>query len=129
MNKWGKVASQSCIYCSSDIHDGKHLLFECPSLDNIWKNISETLNILIMWKTIVIGENSQPGINFCVSMIDYVIYKKYLVDKGKDCTNGICPINKYVQRELAFRLEALDTCDICSIDIKINLRRICENLK
>ena len=126
--KWGKIQYQSCIYCDHGTHDGRHLLFECPSLHNLWNIISETLNVQINWKAIVIGVESLPGVNFCISLINYIIYKKYLVDKDKVNENEICHIRKYVKKELEFRLESLRMCAICNLDITIKLRCICDNL-
>ena len=34
--KWKKIQLRYCIYCKSDTQDAKYLLYECPTIQNVY---------------------------------------------------------------------------------------------
>ncbi len=37
--RWKKANDSRCIYCSCEIHDTKHMLWECTNLNQLWEKI------------------------------------------------------------------------------------------
>ena len=81
--KWKKSECMSCIYCQKDLHNEFHLFYECPYLENIWGILTDILGIDITWETIVLGSGEIGENNKVISLLSYVIYKKYLLDREK----------------------------------------------
>ena len=103
--KWKKMDDDLCIYCHTASHDSKHLLWECNHLQNIWFIIGNILRFNINWKQIVFGVNDRAPENCCISIISYIIYKKFLVDKDKMLNQQPSALNLYVKRELQYKHE------------------------
>ena len=115
-----KSNSPSCIYCTHAIHDLKHMLWECKSLNDIWKLIQGIINVTIYWKTVPLGINNEPNMNSIISLICYIIYKKYLSDRDCD-PNNIIPINRFIYNELGYRLNVYhNVCDVQCVTLLQN---------
>ena len=116
--KWQKSPSPSCIYCNHHTHNSKHLLWECLPATHLWQNISGILNVNISWQDIIIGSDRDQILNRVISLISYVIYKKFLSDKEKvNVVND--NLNFFVKQELIKQNEIYNICpskqNICPI--------------
>mgnify|MGYP001554014539 CR=1 FL=1 len=104
LHRWKKIDTENCIYCNHESMNSRHLLFECPILENTWLIVSNVINCQIDWKTIVMGLNDMPAANSCISIICYIIYKKYLIDKDSN-SDVRTPTQFYVKKELTYKLQ------------------------
>ena len=103
--KWKKAHDTCCIYCHRLYHDAKHLLYDCIHLSNIWENVSTIINDNITWNTIVLGNDDKQHVNLTVSLICFIIYKKFLIDRNNVIVN-FTPLIPFVKKEIAYRLKA-----------------------
>ena len=108
--KWKISQDETCIYCAYHQQNAKHMLFECRSIGNVWHTISNVLNINIEWKTIVVGIEHSI-FNKIISLVSYMIYKKYLIDKDKSIQSTL---TQFLCRDIKFRTQEypLTICDI-----------------
>ena len=90
MHTWKKTQNVSCIYCNNELNDSKHLLLDCISLGNTWQ-------------LILLGLEDHQSINVIVSLVCFLIHKKYLVDKKND-NKTIMPIEP-LKGELRYRIK------------------------
>ena len=79
--RWKKIDLQICIYCNSEVHDCKHLLFECKHIKTIWDIFKAVTKHDISWKDIILGIDGDTCMNCVISLISYIIYKKYIKDR------------------------------------------------
>ena len=120
--RWKKIQTPKCIYCDNDIHNAKHLLVECPHNEIIWEVVSNTFGLEISWKTVVTGVNIEQDFNHVISLICYLIYKKFLCDRGNG-NNVHIPIGDFVKREILFRM-AIYSKKVCSDSVRTLLNNI-----
>ncbi|MCP3887294.1 MAG: hypothetical protein GY702_00255, partial [Desulfobulbaceae bacterium] len=106
--KWKKIDNASCIYCKIHIHDLKHMLWDCSCLNDIWKVISDALNCVINFKMIILGGKRLIHENRSISLVCYLIFKKYLLDKERE-NNNFTPLFIYIKYELTFRLKIYES--------------------
>ncbi len=100
--KWKKVSDPGCIYCKQTPHDLFHLLYNCPYVKILWNRIEVVLHLNILWKTVALGINLDPDQNILISTINYIIYKKWILDSNpSEKTN--CSIVHFVRKELIYR--------------------------
>ena len=52
----------------------------CISLGNIWDILIHVLQVNLTWQLILLGLEDHQHINITVSLVCFLIYKKYLVD-------------------------------------------------
>jgi hypothetical protein len=79
LSKWKSDIPPNCVICNVK-EDVKHMLYECPKICDIWKNIGQMLCISIQWKHIVLGYFQQQNettkrLNCLFSLIAYSIFK------------------------------------------------------
>ena len=86
VSKWKVGFEMHCRYCTAEIENTKHLIYECCNVKNIWLIIGNILGFTIQWKHVVVGfflENNEK-IHLFNNMISFVacrIYKyKCIVD-------------------------------------------------
>ena len=76
---WKISDSCNCIYCLPHVteHTDKHLLWDCPHIQEVWVNFSHVFDTDINWSVIVKGVKGNHYINQLLSLLMYVIYKKF----------------------------------------------------
>ena len=62
------------------------MLLECEHIRHFWIKVSLILGVNITWKSIIVGIDECKDKNAVISLISYIMYKKFQVDKDK--TNG-----------------------------------------
>ena len=107
--RWGKSQTPQCIYCAQDMHTSKHLLWDCMHISRLWKKVGDALNYAMTWQKIVIGVHGNKVLNSIVSLVAYIIYKKFQGDK--ECAGhnyqGSC---QFLHNELEYRLNVYNHC-------------------
>ena len=78
------------------------------------------------WKTILLGIDNEYTINCIISLICYIIYKKYIREKDQDI-HCHTDIYTYVRNEIHYRLSTYSE-NICNIQCRILLHDIIEYL-
>ena len=96
--KWKKIDDSLCFYCDNSTHNLKHLLWECKTIDSVWEIIGLVLSIDITWECIILGINHQSIYNSVISLICYVIYKKYITDGNNVSNRNISLQNLHLKR-------------------------------
>ena len=124
--KWKKAPDESCIYCKSKCHDVKHLLFLCPHLLNIWDIACDIINENITWQMIVLGKDDHQHVNIFISLLCYIIYKKFLIDRN-DYHKISVPIFTFVKKEVAYRLKTYRELEY-TLTVRINLENLLQML-
>ena len=80
LNKWNDKVSSKCEVCG-DIETTEHMIYKCPRIQKMWKEISDVINVNVQWKNVVCGF---PGcemstkinvLNHIVSIICYTVFK------------------------------------------------------
>ena len=125
LQRWKKLQQQSCIYCQCDIHDAKHLLYECPFIGNIWHTLGNIVSFVISWETIAIGARDIGQNNRVVSLLSYVIYKKYLIDREKGVSN--VTLSHFIKKDITYRLDDY-SLNVCPLQCRVTLRNLIECL-
>ena len=98
--RWGKAESPYCIYCKDVDHNSIHLLIRCPHIENIWNVLSCLEKRNLTSQGILLGIANEVVLNNILSEINFIIYKKYLIDKDKP--NDMIPITQFVKFELVY---------------------------
>lgn len=111
--KWKKSDNPTCIYCN-ELQDSLHLLYYCEHLDNLWILISNIISFQIEAHHIICCNEISDTKNKIISLISYIIYKKYLIDKEN---NLVLPINDYVKSELIYKNSLYIKCEYNNHDI------------
>ncbi len=124
--KWKKIDDAICVYCEQDIHDLKHMLWDCASLHDTWKVISEVTDYVLDFKMIILGVNKLPHVNRIISLLCYLIFKKYLIDKDRN-NHNFTPVNIYIKYELIFRLKIYETLSLPWKQVEL-IQTIIQNL-
>ncbi len=110
--KWNKQITNKCVFCDQ-IQDTKHLLFECPRVENAWSLIGSILNLSIKYKHIVIGDiPNNPYIksrNLVLNYISYSLYKMWILSENKKLDFKQCNILEFIKEDL-FRRTLYNNC-------------------
>ncbi len=53
--RWKKVENANCIYCNTEVHDYKHMLWECSTVPVLWQKVANVLGVNLTWQNIVLG--------------------------------------------------------------------------
>ena len=102
LHKWKKKVDSHCIYCDNQHHDTRHLFYECPLLDGIWTIVGNILQCDITWYQIVIGINKYEETNLIISLICFIILKKFLLDNNKN-DKSYFDFKTFLKNELSYR--------------------------
>ena len=98
--RWKLRKIKDCIYCKHEYHDYKHLFWICPKICKFWTLIKLKTNLDIDFKSIICGFG-KPELDNAISVIIFIIYKKYLIDN--DNKNDNLPgqnFQEFIIREL-----------------------------
>ena len=87
--------------------------------------IQNVLDVNINFKVIVTGYHDKPDVNCIVSLICYLIYKKYLGDRNNDVINNM---STFLSRELIKRLQTYENLCIVNLNCLIIIQNICTTL-
>ena len=124
--KWKKIDSTKCIYCKEADHNSLHMLWDCMYLHDLWKRVGFALNIPISLRTICLGDDTNSMTAKIISLVCYIIFKKYLRDKD-NANKMMIAIITFVKNELKVRLELYLKISIPE-EAKVKLQRIIEIL-
>ena len=103
--KWKKINSDKCKVCGK-IEDTKHMLYECPRVNEIWNCISQVLNVNITWKQIICGfpgyeDNVRINmINCIITVVAYAIFKQNSISNFEQLDYSKCRLDLKVKGEL-----------------------------
>ena len=121
--KWKKSEIKSCIYCQCDEHTAQHLLSSCQHVHLLWDKLTRYFDIVITWEIIVTGKALTLPKNIIVTMICYVIYKKFIVDRNnqvkEELVNYTLKQLKYIGANYSYisskRSLAMDVNDVIEV--------------
>ena len=89
--------------------------------------IGNALCLEIDFKSLIIGVNLNKVINRIISVVCYLIFKKYLQDKEKEY-QSYRPMVSFIRNELVYRLEIYKLTSITEED-KIELMKVIASLE
>ena len=55
VSKWKVGFDMNCSYCTTEIENTKHLIYECCNVKNIWLIVGNILGFTIQWKHVNVG--------------------------------------------------------------------------
>jgi len=125
--RWRKVEDSNCIYCNAKVHDIKHMLWDCYNINLLWQTIANIFNLQVEWKHIILGLENDMIFNSIISLICYIIYKKYLVDKDNYGHNKNVSISDFTIKNIRSRY-GFYSAVVCSAHCKVILDKICDAL-
>ena len=93
--------TSNCIYCNNQVHNMKHLLWDCKPVNDFWQFLISKTNINITYHNLILGFGKTSYDN-ALSLIMYIIYKKYVKDinDSKNITN----ITIFIYHEMQYKL-------------------------
>ena len=91
----------SCIYCKFHTQDTKHLLWECNTVKTLWQKVSQIINLDVNWQHIVLGVNGNRQANLVISVVSFLIYKKF--QQEKLLLNGFQDTSNYMIPEIQYK--------------------------
>ena len=112
---WGKSDTDICDACN-EVQDIPHLLFNCRYAKHVWDIVQHAFDFTIEIKHVLVGHGNTVY-DFCISLMAYIIYKEWVIQKHKDKTRlHINP--SYFISELKFRI------DIYALTHRIDIKTI-----
>ncbi len=103
LSKWKKDITNECQYCGIE-HTVKHLLFECPRVQNFWKLIGSILNVDIKYKHIVIGNivtnDFIASRNLLFSYLSYGVYKFWILAENGKVRFHVDSLRAFIRKEI-----------------------------
>ncbi len=106
VSKWNNNIDNKCPFCD-DIQNTKHLLFECPRVNNIWVLIGSILQVNITYKHIVIGNEPDSDFiknrNLLISYIAYAIYKHWVQSENNIHNFNTSSLQSFIKKDLFSR--------------------------
>lgn len=100
--KWGISLENTCIYCLKNVHNIKHMLFECDFVKMVWRKIEKILSINITYELLILGKSESILLNNVMSIILYIIYKKFIEDNNVPCKKSDTLL-QFIAKELVYR--------------------------
>ena len=69
----------NCRYCTAEIENTEHLIYECRNVNNIWLTVGNILGFTLQWKHVVVGFflESNEEIYLFNNMISFVACRIY----------------------------------------------------
>ncbi len=103
ISKWNKNINSKCQFCG-DTQNVKHLIFDCPRVQNLWQAISTILQVNISYKHIIIGNvvsnDYIASRNLVISYITYGIYKFWILAENKKLKFDTESLHRFVKKDL-----------------------------
>ncbi len=122
LKKWQKSDTPECIYCRDQNHNLFHLLLECVHIENIWIYVKNILKINIDHSVVIFGTNDNDIANNTISLISYIIFKKYITDRNR--ASDVISVTKYIQLELAYYIPVYSSSKFDSL--RLFSEKLCE---
>ena len=107
--KWQKIPSPACIYCNYHRQTLKHLLWDCTYAETLWEKLSAGMNRNICYKDIIAGVDANHTLNQMLSLIAFIICKKFQNDKDKENPINL-DLSLFLKNELIKRQEVYRMC-------------------
>jgi hypothetical protein len=130
VSKWQRSVKIECEVCH-EIESTKHMLYDCPQVNSIWKLISHPLNCDVSWKNIVCGflmnnkSRKITALNFVIVVVAYTIFKENSHCKFNELPYACVNLNVKVKQNLMYYkciMEGIHentlTCDMLNLSMK-----------
>ncbi len=122
VSKWNRNIDNKCQFCN-EIQNTKHLLYECPRVNNIWVLIGSILQVDIRYKHIVIGNEPSSDFiknrNLLFSYIAYAIYKHWVQAENDIVNFNTSCLLSFIKRDLFSRTLYVKEKLFCNLVDKI----------
>ena len=122
--RWKKADNAFCIYCNINNHSTKHLLWDCKHLQQLWELIETSLDVELTYQSIILGIPDKKNANTILSLLCFLIYKKYLGDRQN--THKM-DIYAFISKELSIRLGIYNS-NVCSLRCRTLVQNILQLL-
>ncbi len=103
ISKWNKNVNANCQFCNNR-QTVKHLLFECPRVENLWKLIGNILQVNIRYKHLVIGNVVENDFilnrNLVLSYIAYGVYKFWILAENNKLRFDNDSLADFIKKDL-----------------------------
>ena len=109
----GCLENASCIYCSYAEHSLEHMLWDCVNVQKLWMIVKQVLGVDLNFKSIVLGLQVEFYDNV-LSLICYLIYKKYLIDRDK---NYRIALLSFIRNEILYREKIYNLKPNCQVRV------------
>jgi hypothetical protein len=125
--KWGKCNTDKCEVCNLK-EDIVHLLFLCPHAQYIWNFVSQTLEIDLTEIDIVCGREKNDPLNYCITLIAYIIYKEWLICKDMIINRRVFNRKHFFYSELCFRVAVCKKLEMNTTCIVEMVTKLIDNI-
>ncbi len=103
ISKWNPNIDINCDYCNEP-QTPRHLIFECPRVNNLWKLIGTCINLDISYRHIVVGNTVTNQIicsrNLLLSYVAYGIYKFWVMSENGKVNFVNDSLQKFIRLDL-----------------------------
>ncbi len=86
ISKWNREINGKCQFCKEN-QTVKHLLFDCPRIQNLWSLIGNLLKMNISYKHLILGDIVANEFieerNLVITYVKYGIYKHWIMAENK----------------------------------------------
>ena len=79
------------------------MLFECQNVKIVWGKIEKVLSININYEFLILGNSESILLNNIMSIILYIIYKKFIEDNNDISKKSDTTLIQYISKELIYR--------------------------
>ena len=123
--KWKKQSSDKCINCD-ECETISHMIFECRYIYDTWMDIKRNLGWDIDKMVIITGNNGDKHENFCISVVAYLIYKRWILIKNDLLKPDLNNIRQFLKEEISLRIQIYSKLKLS--DIVNHMSRIRDSL-
>ena len=119
--RWKLGETKKCLYCDFEKQTIKHLLWDCRQSNNLWLHISDKLGFDINYNIMILGKKDLVQ-NNTISVIMYLIYKKFIEDINQDASN-MQNLHSFMKNELQYKIK-LYNCEYRTSEKFVALKSI-----
>ena len=101
LKRWRKKEHDQCDICDEK-ETIEHLIFLCPNVQNIWMGVNSAMKTTLTLDSVILGENSTNKLEFCISLIIYLIVKEWTNYSHNNGKRGPTPSKARYAKEIEY---------------------------
>ncbi len=106
ISKWNRNINENCPFCGIK-QTTRHLLYDCPRVQNLWTLVGSILKLDIKYKHIILGtlQLNETTItrNLVISYIAYGLYKFWVMSENQKVNFNQDSLHNFIRKDLFSR--------------------------
>ncbi len=103
ISKFNKEVDNKCKFCNQ-IQNVKHLLYDCPRVENLWKSVGAIIKLNIKYKHLIVGSvvcnETTKYRNLLISYIAYGVYKFWIMAENNKINFNTDSLHHFIKKDL-----------------------------